>query len=134
MDGMDDFFTIETAARGVETLPAIACFTNPDSSRRYDVEFTCPEWTAVCPKSGFPDFGVIRIRYQPRELCIELKSLKLYINAYRHIGIFHEGAVNQILSDLVKACSPWWMEVQGDFNVRGNIKTIIRAVHEGPKG
>lgn len=102
-------------------------FENPDRSRRYSIEFTCPEWTALCPRSGFPDFGTIRIKYEPKASCVELKSLKLYINAYRNQRIFHEAAVNKILTDLVEACSPWSMIVEGDFNVRGNIKTIIRA-------
>jgi 7-cyano-7-deazaguanine reductase len=104
-------------------------FENPDKTRRYSIEFTCPEWTALCPRSGFPDFGIIQIKYEPKETCLELKSLKLYINAYRNKRIFHEAAVNQILTDLVAACAPWSMEVVGDFNVRGNIKTIIRASH-----
>lgn len=102
-------------------------FDNPDQSRRYSIEFTCPEWTALCPRSGFPDFGVIHIKYEPKKFCVELKSLKLYINSYRNQKIFHEGAVNKILTDLVEVCSPWSMEVMGDFNVRGNIKTVIRA-------
>lgn len=102
-------------------------FENPEQSRRYSVEFTCPEWTALCPRSGFPDFGTIRIKYEPKTACVELKSLKLYINAYRNQRIFHEAAVNKILTDLVEVCSPWSMIVEGDFNVRGNIKTIIRA-------
>lgn len=127
--GMDDFFSKPLSCRRIEELPSVEVFENPEKGRRYDIEFSCPEWTAVCPRSGFPDFGTIRIRYQPKESCIELKSLKLYINAYRDIGIFHEAAVNQILSDLVKAADPWWMEVEGDFNVRGNIKTVIRARH-----
>lgn len=102
-------------------------FENPEQSRRYSIEFTCPEWTALCPRSGFPDFGTIRIKYEPKTACVELKSLKLYINAYRNQRIFHEAAVNKILTDLVEVCSPWSMIVEGDFNVRGNIKTIIRA-------
>ena len=111
----------------------LEAFPNPEpSGRKYDIEFTCPEWTALCPRSGFPDFGVIHIHYQPRESCVELKSLKLYINSYRDRRIFHEGAVNQILTDLVAACKPWKMEVWGDFNVRGNIKTIIRAKYQAP--
>ncbi len=126
---MDDFFTQPLLCHGIERLPVIDVFENPEKGRRYDIEFTCPEWTAVCPRSGFPDFGTIRIRYQPRGSCVELKSLKLYINAYRDIGIFHEAAVNQILNDLVQACSPWSMDVQGDFNMRGNIKTIISAAY-----
>lgn len=102
-------------------------FENPEPNRRYQIEFTCPEWTALCPRSGFPDFGVITIKYEPKASCVELKSLKLYINSYRNQRIFHEGAVNKILTDLVEACKPWSMEVLGDFNVRGNIKTVIRA-------
>lgn len=108
----------------------LEAFDNPEPDRRYDIEFVCPEWTALCPRSGFPDFGTITIRYQPRRSCIELKALKLYINSYRDKRIFHEGAVNRILTDLVKICDPWRMEIVGDFNVRGNIKTVIRAVHE----
>ncbi len=107
-------------------------FENPEKSRRYDIEFTCPEWTALCPRSGFPDFGTIHIKYQPKDSCLELKSLKLYINSYRSRRIFHEAAVNQILTDMVKACNPWRMEITGDFNVRGNIKTIIRTLFEHP--
>ncbi|NBT59447.1 NADPH-dependent 7-cyano-7-deazaguanine reductase QueF [bacterium] len=106
---------------------SLEVFENPDQSRRYSIEFTCPEWTALCPRSGFPDFGIIRIKYEPKASCVELKSLKLYINSYRNQRIFHEGAVNKILTDLVEACSPWSMSVEGDFNVRGNIKTVIRA-------
>lgn len=116
-----------------ELPTTLEVFENPEKSRRYEIDFTCPEWTALCPRSGFPDFGVITIRYQPKEFCVELKSLKLYINAYRDKRIFHEAAVNQILTDLVKVVQPWKMEVLGDFNVRGNIKTIIRAVHEDPQ-
>lgn len=108
-------------------------FPNPEPRRRYKIDFTCPEWTALCPRSGFPDFGVIHIEYEPREKCVELKSLKLYINAYRNRKIFHEGAVNQILTDLVAATEPWSMEVWGDFNVRGNIKTIIRTSFRHPE-
>lgn len=114
-------------------LPSnLESFENPEKGRRYDIEFSCPEWTAVCPRSGFPDFGTIHIRYQPKDKCVELKSLKLYINAYRNVGIFHEAAVNRILTDLVEAVDPWEMEVEGDFNVRGNIKTVIRATHTHP--
>ncbi|NBX77682.1 MAG: NADPH-dependent 7-cyano-7-deazaguanine reductase QueF [Proteobacteria bacterium] len=108
---------------------SLEVFENPDQSRRYSIEFTCPEWTALCPRSGFPDFGIIKIKYEPKASCVELKSLKLYINSYRNQRIFHEAAVNKILTDLVEACSPWSMVVEGDFNVRGNIKTIIRAEH-----
>ena len=118
---MNEFDFGSTPFKGLES------FENPEKNRRYDIEFTCPEWTAVCPRSGFPDFGTIFIKYQPKEKCVELKSLKLYINSFRNMAIFHEAAVNKILNDLVEAMDPHWIEVYGDFNVRGNIKTIIRT-------
>lgn len=91
------------------------------------ISFTCPEFTAICPFSDFPDFATIKIDYVPNELCIELKSLKLYINSFRSVKIFHEHVVNRILDDLVRACDPLRMDIEGDFHVRGNIKTVIRA-------
>ncbi|MFM8315470.1 MAG: preQ(1) synthase [Deltaproteobacteria bacterium] len=112
---------------GSSPFVGLESFENPEQSRRYDIEFTCPEWTAVCPRSGFPDFGIIHIKYQPKEKCVELKSLKLYINSFRNMAIFHEAAVNKMMNDLVAAVDPHWIEVSGDFNVRGNIKTIIRT-------
>ncbi len=102
-------------------------FKNQYPHRDYVIDMTCPEFTAICPKSGFPDFGTIYIKYIPDQKCIELKSLKLYINAYRDVGIFHEDVVNKILEDLVAVCKPRWMEVRGDYNVRGNIKTVVTA-------
>ncbi len=104
-------------------------FKNRTKHRQYTVEFSCPEFTCVCPASGFPDFAVIHIKYVPRDWCVELKSLKLYINQFRDKGIFHEDVVNLILDDLLKLLDPHRIEVVGDFNVRGNIKTIIRAEH-----
>jgi 7-cyano-7-deazaguanine reductase len=104
-------------------------FENRTKVRRYSVEFTCPEFTCVCPVTGFPDFATIFIKYVPRDWCVELKSLKLYINKYRDQGIFHEDVVNIILNDLVQLLDPWEIEVVGDFNVRGNIKTVVRAKH-----
>ncbi len=91
------------------------------------VDFTIPEFTAICPFSDFPDFAVIKLRYVPNELCIELKSLKLYINSFREVKIFHEHVINLILEDFVKACDPMKVELEGDFHVRGNIKTVVRA-------
>ena len=91
------------------------------------VEFEMPEFTAICPFSEFPDFAVIRLKYVPNELYIELKSLKLYINSFREIKVFHEHVVNIILEDFVKACDPLRVEIEGDFHVRGNIKTVVRA-------
>lgn len=109
-------------------------FPNRTTVRRYTVEFTCPEFTCICPQSGFPDFATIQIKYVPREFCVELKSLKLYINKFRDRGIFHEDVTNVILDDLVKLLDPWEIEVVGDFNVRGNIKTVIRASHKREGG
>lgn len=91
------------------------------------IEFEMPEFTAVCPFSDFPDFGIIRLKYVPNERCIELKSLKLYINSFRNVKIFHEHVVNVVLQDFVAACDPLKVEIEGDFNVRGNIKTKVRA-------
>lgn len=104
-------------------------FENRTQVRRYWVEFTCPEFTCVCPVTGFPDFATIIIKYQPRKYCVELKSLKLYINKFRDQGIYHEDVTNVILDDLVKLLDPWSIEVVGDFSVRGNIKTVIRSSH-----
>jgi 7-cyano-7-deazaguanine reductase len=94
------------------------------------ISFTCPEFTAICPFSDFPDFATIKINYIPAERCVELKSLKLYINSYRSIKIFHEHVVNRILEDFVRACQPVAVEIEGDFNIRGNIKTVIHASYE----
>ncbi len=91
------------------------------------VEFEIPEFTAICPFSDFPDFAVIKLKYVPNNLCIELKSLKLYINSFRNIKVFHEHVVNIILEDFVKACDPLKVEIEGDFHVRGNIKTVVKA-------
>lgn len=91
------------------------------------VEFEMPEFTAICPFSDFPDFAVIKLKYVPNERCIELKSLKLYINSFRSVKVFHEHVINMILDDFVKACDPLRVEIEGDFHVRGNIKTVVRA-------
>jgi 7-cyano-7-deazaguanine reductase len=97
------------------------------------VEFEMPEFTAICPFSDFPDFAVIKLKYVPNDLCIELKSLKLYINSFREIKVFHEHVVNIILEDFVKACDPLRVEIEGDFHVRGNIKTVVRASYSKQK-
>ena len=91
------------------------------------IEFDMPEFTAICPFSDFPDFAIIRLKYVPNERCIELKSLKLYINSFREVKVFHEHVINIILEDFVKACDPLKVEIEGDFHVRGNIKTVVRA-------
>ena len=109
--------------RNLETFP------NPHPERGYTIDMDCPEFTSVCPKTGQPDFGTIRIRYIPDKLCIELKSLKLYFWSFRNEGHYHEAVTNQILDDLVKACAPRWMEVEADFNIRGGIQTVVTARH-----
>lgn len=105
-------------------------FENRTVVRRYTIEFTCPEFTCLCPRSGFPDFATIRIRYVPDKSCVELKSLKLYINGFRNERVFHEDVTNRILDDLIQLLDPWEMEVVGDFTVRGNIKTVITSSHK----
>ncbi len=102
---------------------------NPNPERDYEVSLTIPEFTCLCPRSHFPDFATIRLRYIPDRSLVELKSLKLYINKFRDEELFHEAAVNRILDDLVALVSPRFMEVVGDFNVRGNIKTVVTARH-----
>src|ERR1700737_3176738 len=108
------------------TLEAVP---NGTPERDYEIDFTIPEFTCLAPDSGFPDFATIRIRYIPDQKLVELKSLKLYINKFRDQEIFHEVAVNRILDDLVTLLDPRFMEVVGDFNVRGNIKTVVTATH-----
>ncbi|HBF12840.1 MAG TPA: NADPH-dependent 7-cyano-7-deazaguanine reductase QueF [Deltaproteobacteria bacterium] len=104
-------------------------FPNSHPNREYTINFTCPEFTCVCPKTGQPDFATIKISYIPDKLCVELKSLKLYLWSYRNEGAFHEKVTNQILDDLVAAIKPRFMEVTGDFFVRGGIHTVIEARH-----
>ena len=105
----------------------LVVFDNPYPDRDYTIEIECPEFTSICPVTGQPDFGTIRIRYVPDQQCIELKSLKLYLWSYRQEGAFHEAVTNNILDDLVAACAPRQMTVVGDFNVRGGITTVVTA-------
>jgi 7-cyano-7-deazaguanine reductase len=109
-------------------------FPNPEPRREYTIEFTCPEFTCVCPRTGQPDFATIRIRYVPAKTCVELKSLKLYLWSFREEGHFHEAVTNRILNDLVAAVKPRRMEVVGDFAVRGGIHTVVTATHPGKAG
>lgn len=110
-----------------EPTKSLETFPNPKPDRDYEINFECPEFTCVCPKTGQPDFATIYITYVPDELCVELKSLKLYLWSYRQEGAFHEAVTNQILDDLVKAIKPRRMEVFSDFFVRGGIHTTVRA-------
>ena len=104
-------------------------FPNPEPKRDYTIEFTCPEFTCICPRTGQPDFATFTIRYVPGRTCVELKSLKLYLWSFRNEGHFHEAVTNRILNDLVATVKPRRMEVVGDFNVRGGIHTVVRASH-----
>jgi 7-cyano-7-deazaguanine reductase len=113
----------------VATKPSkeLETFPNPRPERDYEIAFECPEFTCLCPKTGQPDFATIRIRYVPDRLCVELKSLKLYLWSYRDEGAFHETVTNRILDDLVAAVSPRSAIVVGDFLVRGGIHTTVTA-------
>ena len=95
--------------------------------REIRINFEMTEFTAICPFSDFPDFATIRIEYVPHERCVELKSLKFYINSFRSVKVFHEHVINIILEDFVAACDPLSVEIEGDFHVRGNIKTVVKA-------
>ena len=107
----------------------ILCFPNPSPERDYEISIELPEFTCQCPFSGYPDFAVIRLFYQPLEKVLELKSIKLYINSFRNIKISHEEVANKILNDLVAASNPSWMKLEADFNPRGNVHTVIRVSH-----
>lgn len=111
----------------VMSTATIETFPNPRPEREFEIAIDCPEFTSMCPKTGLPDFGVIRIRYVPAARCIELKSLKYYLLEFRNKGIFYEAVTNQILDDLVAACAPRRMTVIGDFTARGGITTKVTA-------
>jgi 7-cyano-7-deazaguanine reductase len=119
-------YTSDHAASGLDhKFPAIETFANQFPA--YEIEIDVPEFTSVCPKTGLPDFGTVWVRYMPDQRCLELKSLKEYINEYRNLGIFQENVVNQILEDVVKAAKPVWGEVRGQFRPRGGIGTFVIA-------
>ena len=111
-------------------MPAIECWENQFPG--YEIEIIVPEYTAICPKTGLPDFGTIFVNYVPDKWCLELKSLKEYVNAYRNIGIFYENAVNRILHDLADACKPVSMRVRGEFTPRGGIQSRVEAHYVRP--
>ena len=108
---------------------ALETFPNPRPGRDYEIAFECPEFTCLCPKTGQPDFATVTIRYVPERLCVELKSLKLYLWSFRDEGHFHEAVTNRILDDLVDLLAPRGMSVVGDFKVRGGIHTVVTARH-----
>ena len=104
-------------------------FPNPNPERDYEIAFEAPEFTCLCPMTGQPDFATIRIRYTPDETCVEMKSLKLYLWSYRDEGAFHEAVTNRIANDLIAAIDPRFLEVEGDFYVRGGISTKVKVTH-----
>ena len=117
---------LQNRIRQLDT-PEIVTWRNEYSDRDYTIEITNLEFTAVCPKTGFPDFATIRVTYVPDDRCVELKSLKSYFLSFRDVGIFHEHVVNKVLDDFVAACRPRSVEMVGEFNLRGGLKTVVRA-------
>ena len=109
-------------------------FNNPNPERDYEIAFEAPEFTCLCPMTGQPDFATIRIRYTPDKKCVELKSLKLYLWSYRDEGAFHEAVTNRIANDLIRLLDPRFIEVEGDFYVRGGIKTKVKVEHRKKAG
>jgi len=122
-------YTDKHSRAGIDApLPKIECFEN--QFKNYEITIAIPEFTSICPRSSLPDFGTITIHYIPDQWCVELKSLKIYILAYRNLGIFYENAVNRILKDFVSASKPARAVVTGEFNVRGGMKSTIEAVYQ----
>lgn len=113
--------------------PAFELFDNPRPGRDYTITIRVPEFTSVCPKTGQPDYGTITIEYIPNKTCIELKSLKMYMQSYRNQGVFYECLTNDILDDLVKACKPRWMKVTSQFTPRGGITTDVTVQYHAEK-
>ena len=113
-----------------DKIKLLETFENEFPIRDYTIIHTSPEFTSLCPKTGQPDFATIEIDYIPDKLCVELKSLKLYLNSYRNDGVFFESVTNRILEDLVKVCSPRYMLVTAEFNVRGGISSVVEAEYE----
>jgi 7-cyano-7-deazaguanine reductase len=123
---------MKTLKRGQKEIKEskLTVVENKYPDREYEIEISLPEFTCLCPISGYPDFAVVHVKYVPDKYIIELKSLKLYVNKYRDQEVFHEEAVNRILDDLVAVSRPRWMEIMGDFNPRGNVKTVIKAEYK----
>lgn len=126
-------YTDEHAGAGLDAaLPEIECWPN-QFEEDYEIEIATPEFTSVCPRTGLPDHGTITIRYTPDKKCLELKALKMYMLAYRNVGIFQENVVNRVLRDCVRACKPRKMAVEGVFTPRGGVYSTIRASYQAKK-
>ena len=120
-------FTETPSADQLETFP------NPNPGRDYSIEIICPEFTSVCPKTGQPDFGTLTYTYTPAATCVELKSLKLYLQRFRNMGIFYEAVTNRLLDDFVAACQPVRCKLVSSWTPRGGISTVVTCVHESTK-
>ncbi len=125
---------VEAFAMPSQPSKRLETFKNPAPVRDYEIAFDCPEFTCLCPLTGQPDFAHFRIRYVPDEKCVELKSLKLYLWSFRDEGAFHEAVTNRILDDVVAACAPRRITVEGDWFVRGGISTKVTVTHEKRAG
>lgn len=119
---------------GEPTRDMLECFDNPCPSRDYVIEHVCPEFTSVCPKTGQPDYGILTFRYIPASKCVELKSLKLYLQKFRNQGIFYEAVTNRILDDMVAVLEPKSMRLTAEFTPRGGIHSIVTAEYQSEKG
>jgi len=117
---------------GSQPSKELECFDNPQPGRDYTIRIEMPEFTCLCPKTGQPDFAILKLEYVPDKLCIELKALKMYIWSYRDEGAFHEAVTNRILDDLSSACNPRFMRLQAEFNVRGGVYTNVTAEYRAP--
>jgi len=124
-------FTLHSSLFPMPSIPTreLATFQNPNPERDYEIAFEAPEFTCLCPMTAQPDFATIRIRYVPDQKCVELKSLKLYLWSYRDEGTFHEAVTNRIANDLIAALDPRYLYVEGDFYIRGGIKTVVKVEH-----
>ncbi len=133
---MEKISTYEGRQKQIRSMkmPDIEVWENQYSDRDYVVDLTIPEFTCICPKTALPDFAVIKISYKPSKVCLELKSLKMYLVEFRQVGIFHEHLVNRLLDDCVKACKPRWMKVEVIMNPRGGIATTVTAEIGGNRG
>ena len=130
----EQHLVIRPTPRAEMNLVPLDTFAYEYPGKWIEIDFTIPEFTAICPFSDFPDFATLQLRYVPNQRCIELKSLKLYINSFREVKIFHEHVVNVIRDDFVAACDPLEFHLDGDFNVRGNIKTVVRTSYVRASG
>jgi 7-cyano-7-deazaguanine reductase len=116
-----------------QPVPNLETFDNQYLDRDYEIRIECPEFNSVCPKTGLPDFGTLTFTYCPNKLCVELKSLKLYLVAYRNMGIFYEHVTNKILDDFTQACKPKWAKLEAAFTPRGGIRTTVTATYNLPE-